>query len=352
MEQHPRGLDGHSSREPVLSSGEAPTPNLSGVADQWLGSSDRTDHEGQEWCEVPPALKVAETGRPQRRVGLPLILFLATCLSTFWTGAVGLRGLLVLEDPGNLFPIIQTADWRSGLIYMSAVMSILLAHEMGHFLMTLRYGVPASWPFFIPMLPPIGTMGAVIAMQGSRADRKQLFDIGLAGPLAGLVVCVPVLCLGIYVAQPGLSPFQQPLLTQLLVPLIRPDLAGRGMLGNPLLMAGWVGLLVTGLNMLPISQLDGGHVVYALFRRWANVLAYVFFFVAIVFVVWKSWTHWVLMLALVTLIGIEHPHTANDNARLGPLRIVLGLLSLLIPVLCFAPRLIDERLMAWLSMVP
>jgi membrane-associated protease RseP (regulator of RpoE activity) len=194
-------------------------------------------------------------------------------------------------------------------------------------------------------------MGAVIAMQGSRADRKQLFDIGLAGPLAGLVVCVPIVCLGIYLAEPGPSPFRQPLLTNMLVPWIRPDLSPRGMLPNPLLMAGWVGLLVTGLNMLPISQLDGGHVTYAIFRRGAHFLAYALFFLAVVLVVWKSWLHWVLMLALVALIGIEHPPTSDDRVRLGPLRVVLGIASLLIPVLSFPPQPIDERLLAMLSMV-
>jgi membrane-associated protease RseP (regulator of RpoE activity) len=271
-------------------------------------------------------------------VWLPLFLFLATCLSTFWAGAVG-------------WLAFDRLDWGRGLVYMAAVMGILLAHEMGHFLMTLRHRIPASWPFFIPMpYPLIGTMGAVIAMQGSRADRRQLFDIGLAGPLAGLLVCVPVLCLGIYVAEPGPSAFPQPLLMQGLVPWIRPDLSPGAMLPNPLLMAGWVGLLVTGLNMLPISQLDGGHVTYAIFRRGAHVLAYALLFVAIVFVVWKSWIQWVLMLALIVLIGVEHPPTANDRARLGPLRVVVGALSLAIPVLCFPPQPIDERLLGWVSL--
>jgi membrane-associated protease RseP (regulator of RpoE activity) len=157
------------------------------------------------------------------------------------------------------------------------------------------------------------------------------------------LVCVPVLCLGIYVAEPGSPHWRQPLLTELLVPVIRPDLSARGMFPNPLLMAGWAGLLVTGLNMLPISQLDGGHVVYALFRRRAHAVAYSFLFLAIVCVVRYGWLHWVLMLALVTLIGVEHPRTRNDQARLGPLRMGLGLLSLAIPALCFAPQLFDYR---------
>jgi membrane-associated protease RseP (regulator of RpoE activity) len=321
MEQHTPGFEDRSDQR-LSWPGEAPPPNVSGVTDQFAPSP------------YGPY-------RVQRRVWLPLFLFVATCLSTFVSGTLGFLSTRQIE-----------IDWKQGLIYMASVMGILLAHEMGHFLMTLRHHIPASWPFFIPMpLSPIGTMGAVIAMQGSRADRRQLFDIGLAGPLAGLLVCVPVLCLGIHVAEPGVSPFQQPLLTELLVPWIRPDLRPQLMAPNPLLMAGWVGLLVTGLNMLPISQLDGGHVVYALFRRWAHVVAYAFFFVAIVFIVWKSWMHWVLMLALVALIGVEHPRTANDHVRLGPVRAVLGIASLLIPALCFAPQLLDERHLAWLSLV-
>jgi Zn-dependent protease len=353
MEQHPRSPDQNAAREPVLASEKTHALGAADVEHARMDSLDRIEGRGHELAEVPPGPAAGEADPPGRRVGLPLFLFIATCLSTFGCGAIGLEGLMAyLDDRIELFRLIQRADWRTGLVYMTGVMGILLAHEMGHFLMTLRHGIPASWPFFIPMpFPPIGTMGAVIAMQGSRADRKQLFDIGLAGPLAGLVVCVPVLCLGIYVAQPGVSAYQQPLLTKLIVPLIRPDLVGRGMVDNPLILAGWVGLLVTGLNMLPISQLDGGHVIYALLRRWANVLVYVFFFLAIVVVVWKSWTHWVLMLALVTLIGVEHPRTANDDARLGPLRVVLGVLSLAIPALCFPPRPIDERVLAWLSIV-
>jgi membrane-associated protease RseP (regulator of RpoE activity) len=280
----------------------------------------------------------------RRRVWLPVALFVATCVSTFWTGAVGLGGFSAYLNGDvsglELLYFALRTSWRNGLEYMFAVMGILLAHEMGHFLMTLRHRIPASLPFFIPLpLPPIGTMGAVIAMQGSRADRKQLFDIGLAGPLAGLLVAVPVLCLGIYLARPSPSAFSQPLLTKLLMPLMRPDLPPGTSLGmNPLLMAGWVGLLITGLNMMPISQLDGGHVAYALFRRKAHVLAYALLFFAVVYIVSSAQMPWILMLSLVVLIGVEHPPTANDHARLGPLRAVLGAASLAIPVLCFPPK--------------
>ena len=150
-------------------------------------------------------------------------------------------------------------------------MGILLAHEMGHFLQALRYHVPASLPFFIPMpISQLGTMGAVIGMQGSNANRKELFDIGLSGPWAGLVVAIPVSIAGIlqasYVVPPPGIPadFADPLIFRLLMAWFRPDLPeGAELIMNPLLMAGWVGMLITGLNMLPVSQLDGGHVTYA-----------------------------------------------------------------------------------------
>src|SRR5262249_45528911 len=146
-----------------------------------------------------------------------------------------------------------------------------------HFIQAVRYGVPASLPFFIPMpFTPLGTMGAVIGMQGSDADRKELFDIGLTGPLAGLFVALPLTWYGIQVAHPfplnvpaGLH-FQDPLLLKGMMWYLRPDLqAGQELTMNPFLMAGWVGMLITGLNMLPISQLDGGHVAYAILGRRA-----------------------------------------------------------------------------------
>ena len=171
-------------------------------------------------------------------------------------------------------------NWPDGLRYMLAVMGILLAHEMGHFLMAVRYHIPASYPIFIPMpVTFMGTMGAVIAMDGARADRKQMFDIGIAGPLAGLVVAIPLLCVGIWVAKPVVLPTSSPvtgdpLLAELLIGWLHPDarLVPRFRVsGNPFYMAGWVGMLITGLNMMPISQLDGGHVTLRAFRQTGTI---------------------------------------------------------------------------------
>ncbi|OHB73226.1 MAG: hypothetical protein A2V70_09490 [Planctomycetes bacterium RBG_13_63_9] len=302
----------------------------------------------------------------RRRVFLPLVLFVATCASTFWVGAAAWR-------PEQCFGQVEEAsrvpqrnwqqqpdaealeraatapglDFRRGLIYMAAVLGILLAHEMGHFLTAMRHKIPASLPFFIPVpLLPFGTMGAVICMRGSQADRRQLFDLGIAGPLAGLMVALPITCVGIQqldAAAPLHSgiPLHSPLIFRLLIGCLRPELPTDSYLYisqfNPLLMAGWVGMLVTGLNMVPISQLDGGHVAYGLFGRRAHLLARGLVMVAIAAVlIWEAYA-WVVMLTLVILMGVDHPPTAEDRARLGWPRRLIGWASLAIPIVCLPP---------------
>ncbi len=306
-----------------------------------------------------------------RHLALPLSLFVATCLSTFWVGAVDWKPIVHLEalhgvlaavykglvvfwrnsGQGEPWAALQQAlavaklKWAQGFTYMGLVMALLLAHEMGHFLMTLRHRIPASLPFFIPLpVVPFGTLGAVIGMDGSRANRRQQFDLGIAGPLAGLAVTVPILLMGIAMLPnrplPGDSfCFHNPLLLQYLIVWLRPDYPTPQILYlnqfNSFLMAGWVGVLITGLNMLPISQLDGGHVAYALLGRRAHVLARGIIIFAILFVLAIDTYFWIPMLVLVILLGTDHPPTADDGCRLGWLRTALGWASLLIPVLCF-----------------
>jgi Zn-dependent protease len=280
----------------------------------------------------------------RRRWLLPLLLFAATCATTFFAG--------VYQWPPMLFPFDETAgeavarNWGIGLRYMLAVLGILLAHEMGHFLMTVRYRIHASYPIFIPFPMFMGTMGAVIAMDGARANRRQMFDIGIAGPLAGLVVAVPVLCLGVLNATlvvPGSNAHisGDPLLAELLIRWLRPDAVEGAEIvitGNPFYMAGWVGMLITGLNMMPISQLDGGHVIYALFRKRAHYLARAFLMTVIAWMIVSENYTWSLMVVIVTFLGADHPPTADDRVQLGRGRYALGLLSLAIPVLCFIPN--------------
>ena len=157
----------------------------------------------------PPSDRPRIPQPPQRpRVVLPVLLFLATCVSTFSVGGTMFGERTVIERPLNFEGKIviargQAVDWTSpvtwssGLKYSAAIMAILLAHEMGHYLQARRYGVPASLPWFIPMpASPMGTMGAVIVQASGYANRKQLFDIGISGPLAGLVLAIPICIMG------------------------------------------------------------------------------------------------------------------------------------------------------------
>lgn len=294
----------------------------------------------------------------RRRIGLPAGLFLATCASTLWVGSADWRPLEYMDSWQEMAAVFM-ANWQQGLTYMLAVLAILLTHEMGHFLMTLVHRIPASYPLCIPVpFNPIGTMGAVIGMEGLKANRREIFDIGLAGPLAGLVVAAPILWIG--VGQLDLSQRPQPGEVQLNSPMIvswmidaqqaaRPvrDAAGVESVNhgdwigisqvNPFFMAGWVGMLITGLNMLPISQLDGGHTIYGIFGRGSHTLARAFIVVAITYVVinLEQAAVWTPMLILVILMGVDHPPTSDDSVELDRFRWTLGVASLAIPVLCF-----------------
>jgi len=300
----------------------------------------------------PPAQDHLPHRRPRRKK-LPLILFIITCASTFWVGMAGwlpIHYLCVAIVEQDAMPLRRAilAHWQDGLIYMACVLAILLTHEMGHFIAALRYRIPASLPYFLPLpISPIGTMGAVIGMAGMRANRKEMFDIGIAGPLAGLFVAVPVMWVGIQeldLTTPAHGHFalDTPLSVRLILEHASPPgyESGDGVWHsqlNPYYMAGWVGLLITGLNMLPVSQLDGGHVVYTLFGKRAHWIARGFMIVAIAYIVYnKAWA-WSLMVLLVLLIGTDHPPTRDDSVRLGWFRTVLGLASLAIPLLCFPP---------------
>jgi Zn-dependent protease len=282
-----------------------------------------------------------------RRMRLPAILFAITCASTFFAGATGwlpAAYIITLDADGMRQAIVR--NWQDGLIYMGCVLAILLTHEMGHFLATLRHRVPASLPFFLPLpISPIGTMGAVIVMDGRKANRPETFDIGLAGPLAGLAVIVPIMWIGIQQIDwtaPRYGPFliDMPLAVRWFLEQTRPagyqpgsDIWYSQL--NPYFMAGWVGLLVTGLNMLPVSQLDGGHVIFTLFGKRSRWIARGFMAVALIYILYAQAGMWTLMVLLVLLVGIDHPPTRDDTVRLGWFRITIGLLSLLIPVLCF-----------------
>ena len=292
--------------------------------------------------------------RRRRWISLPVILFALTCLSTFWVGIADWRPTVPLQsfNPGVIahnFRLLLLENWEQGLWYMSSVLLILLLHEFGHFFTTIYYRVPATAPIFLPFpFNPIGTLGAVIGMNGTLANRKQIFDIGIAGPLAGLVAAVPLAYLGVSeldLSEParGGIGFRLPLLMQWMVQSIGVEgidpvepIVWINQL-NPFFAAAWVGLLITGLNMMPVGQLDGGHITYTLFGETSKWIAELAIVLAIAFMVYHQHFVLIVMVALILIMGTAHPPTADDTVKLGPARWAIGLASLSIPILCFPP---------------
>lgn len=248
-----------------------------------------------------------------------------------------------------LFLLTILSTWITvGPWYSFGVIAILLSHEMGHYLMCRRYHIPATLPFFIPLplYSPFGTMGAMIQMRGYIPHRKALFDVGAAGPIAGLLVSIPVLYFGILLSDivpaehinPELSiSLGEPLLFKLMSLLVLgniPDTFDVQLHG--LAYAGWVGLFVTSLNLLPIGQLDGGHIFYSLFGQRG------FKFMPIFIVALGGLTiiyfGWALLFLLLLWFGRKHPPPMDDYTPLDNKRRILAYLMFVVFLLTFTPK--------------
>lgn len=241
---------------------------------------------------------------------------------------------------GNLAPLTD------GLLFTFTLIAILGAHELGHYFACKHYGIKATLPFFIPA-PPIftlfGTFGAVIKIKEPITTRRALFDIGIAGPLAGFALALPASIIGLLIAEPAPAPevsdwyFDDPGLFRIIMMLF--DLP-RWIHWNPVYWAAWGTLLVTALNLFPVGQLDGGHVVYALFGRRAHkwisraVCAGVIVLAAVTMALYSLpvWILWSLVLLFMLKVG--HPPISDDEP-LGKTRIILAVLAAIIFLLCF-----------------
>jgi len=276
---------------------------------------------------------------PRRELLRSLFFFLLTAVSVFLTG-----GLQTREDAtGDLVIGISVL---AGLKLVAALLTILLSHEMGHYVACRYYGVDSSLPYFIPFpLGLAGTMGAFIRIRAPIPHRRALFDIGIAGPLAGFVVCLPVMFLaareGVWspLVNGGEGPgyLGEPLLFSWVVTLLRgPTPEGMTLSIGPLGMAAWFGLFVTALNMMPVGQLDGGHVTYALWPRWALSISRAGIVVCLALLYFRP--SWLLWAALLLLLGRRpHPPTLYDWEAVGRGRLLLGLLGFVIFAVCFTP---------------
>jgi membrane-associated protease RseP (regulator of RpoE activity) len=282
------------------------------------------------------------------RLALHILLFALTLLTTTVVGVVLTQAFannrpLDLDLYLNVFPALQAHPLLllDGLAFSVTLMTILLAHELGHYFACRYYGIDASLPYFLPFPSPIGTLGAFIRIRSPIYTRRALFDVGVAGPLAGFVMLLPALAIGIASSKivPGIGTqgdmiFGVPAIQRALEWLLFPGVASFDIYLHPVARAAWVGTLATALNLLPIGQLDGGHILYSFVGRWHKLLSRVFV-VALVplALVSRSWS-WLVWAVLLFLFALRHP-VICDVSKLGARRIVLGLAALAIFLLTF-----------------
>lgn len=264
-----------------------------------------------------------------------ILLFLATLVTTVFVGASN-RGADPFSDPWSLV---------QGLPFAVTLLSILGVHELGHYFTARRYGITVTLPYFIPAPFGLGTFGAFIKMKSPVTDRRALFDVGIAGPLAGLCVALPAIVVGLSWSElipEGLTGhggivLGTPLLFSLLQWLTLGSIPqGADVLLHPVAFAGWIGLFVTALNLLPIGQLDGGHMTYALVGRHHRKVAVVTLFALLGMGVafWPGWLFWA---SLALILGLKHPPPLNDLTPLDERRRLVGFGSLLLLLSLITP---------------
>jgi Zn-dependent protease len=297
----------------------------------------------------PPQIVDSPFAPPQarrERWWLHWLLFVLTFATMTWVGTLYVGGLdpTLFRDPEKV--TLTSVLLSSALWYALPLALILFSHEMGHYLMCRRYGIDASPPYFIPFpfLSLFGTLGAFIRIRVPMREKRHVFDVGVAGPIAGFVVTIPFLVYGILHTHPSFEAATQgeqmlfnysPLVTLLQKALLGRTFDSRYVFEHPTFMAAWAGLFVTMFNLIPIGQLDGGHVLYAVAGRHQRWLATAFF-AALVALGFRTWSWWVLAVLLLVL-GVRHPRVEDENAPLGAKRTAVAVAALAIFLLCFLP---------------
>lgn len=268
-----------------------------------------------------------------------LVLFLATILTTLWVGAANEPGFTGYEI------------WM-GWPFSLSMLLILGAHELGHYFAARHHKAPVTLPYFIPFPTLLGTLGAVIRLKGPLKNRRALLDMGAAGPLAGLVFAVPILFIGLAtsplvpIAGPGLQEGNSILYAVAKYIVFGRWLPGGGVdvLVNQVAWAGWAGLLVTGLNLIPVGQLDGGHVAYVLFGRRAGRLFWPVIIGLAALALLSQTLTWVLWIGLLFLFGRVYAEPLDDVTPLDPRRRIVAIFTLLLFFLVFVPVPITVRM--------
>lgn len=271
------------------------------------------------------------TGAGRGDIRVQALLLAATLATTTWAGALH-QGVNLIKEPNR---------WPAGVSYALALLAILGIHELGHYLVARRRGVGVTLPYFIPAPFYLGTFGAFIRMSGDVRNRATYFDVAIAGPLAGLAAALLALAVGLPGAPSSVHGGMVPASSALFAGIYRMVVGGpldQPVRLGPLAFAGWLGLVVTALNLVPLGQLDGGHVAYAVLgRRWAARLGALLLALMVAAGILYS-GHW-LMWAFVAWIfaGPGHPPARDETAPIGAGRTLLGALTLALLIAMVAP---------------
>jgi membrane-associated protease RseP (regulator of RpoE activity) len=280
-------------------------------------------------------------------VWINIALLIATIITTTLAGSIQWVGI----SNGDIIEIISIDYLLDGLLFFSIPLLLILGiHEMGHYFTSKKHKVDSSLPYFIPLPPPfiLGTFGALIATREPIPNRKALIDIGAAGPICGFLVAIPVSILGFYFMQQNpIHPIADSEGFVLIYPLFLQWLSNffpmpQDIIIHPTAFAGWVGLFITALNLLPIGQLDGGHVLRALFKENSK---YITWLVMIALIIWgfyvsvtTNYAGWIVFLLFIMfLMGTRHPAPLNEISPIDTKRKIIGIVALFIFILCFAP---------------
>lgn len=273
----------------------------------------------------------------QKKLFLHFFLFIITFFSTVLAGAI-LAGVDIFQEPGRIY---------KGLPFSLTLMSILLAHELSHYLASRKHNVKATLPYFIPAPPvisPIGTFGAFIKMKSPVTTRSALLDIGVSGPIAGFIISVVVSIVGLSLSKvvpiqetKGAISLGDSLLFSTLSSLMLDYQPGsQDILLHPVAFAGWIGFFVTSLNLLPVGQLDGGHIAYALFGEKHAYLSKVM--IPVLFLLGLSlWIGWAIWAILLLILGLKHPPVFYRDVPLDGKRRFIGWLGFVIFFITFMP---------------
>jgi membrane-associated protease RseP (regulator of RpoE activity) len=295
---------------------------------------------------------------PRERYWLHLLLFALTLVTTTVVGATMQRAFdrnipFLIEHSFEGFAHMWTnpLSLLVGLPFALTLLAILLAHEFGHYFACLYYRVDASLPYFLPAPTLTGTFGAFIRIRSAIFSKRALFDIGIAGPIAGFLFIIPALAVGIAfskvipgVATQGSVTFGTPALLWLAQQAVFPGVPSSDIYLHPVARAAWIGILATALNLLPVGQLDGGHILYSLVGEKHRLLSRLFILLLIPLGIFYWWV-WLFWAAVLFFLGMRHP-VIYDPSPVGPGRLRLGLLALAIFALCFtfAPVVANDGL--------